>query len=209
MDETRPSQPDVGRYTRPEGWMKLAAQASMKKKTILNEWDGFCPGLRKKSSERRARPLSTRRAMHVVLRSDKAKGSHSLRKHAPRVDRILRRLSKKFNVRVTSMANVGNHIHIALRISNEDTWRQFISGFAGGIAKAVGYSRAAGDGQPFWNSRPFTRVVAWGEAFEILKDYITLNTLEALGLVPLRQKGQRMTKAMRRLIRKLKKEYRL
>ncbi|MBK7890323.1 MAG: hypothetical protein IPJ84_05575 [Bdellovibrionales bacterium] len=38
--------------------------------------------------------------------------------------------------------------------------------------------------QGFWNSRPFTRVIAWGRDYNIVKDYHTLNQLEADGVVP-------------------------
>ncbi|MBK7891990.1 MAG: hypothetical protein IPJ84_14475 [Bdellovibrionales bacterium] len=62
-------------------------------------------------------------------------------------------------------------------------WRGFISGITGGIARAVQHKRE-NPKQGFWNSRPFTRAVAWGRDYNIVKDYHTLNQLEADGAVP-------------------------
>src|SRR5262245_2681101 len=59
------------------------------------------------------RTLSTRHSMHLVLRSSKARGEWNFRqtKNKNAINRILKRFSAKYGVRLLSVANVGNHLH--------------------------------------------------------------------------------------------------
>ncbi|MBK7892254.1 MAG: hypothetical protein IPJ84_15835 [Bdellovibrionales bacterium] len=63
-------------------------------------------------------------------------------------------------------------------------WKGFISGITGGIARTIQRKRDSGVEQGFWNSRPFTRVIAWGRDYNVVNDYLVLNQLEADGAVP-------------------------
>ena len=45
--------------------------------------------------------------------------------------------------------------------------------------------------QTFWDARPFTRVAAWGKAYDQLKSYLRLNTLEALGFFPYQSRDKK------------------
>jgi REP element-mobilizing transposase RayT len=127
--------------------------------------------------------------MHMVLRSTKAKGAWSFK--SPKNERRIRELVKKFAtknvVRVLSMANVGNHLHFQIKLSNRHTYKPFIRGLTAAIAMAVsGASRwnplkkTAKD--RFWDYRPFTRIVQSYRAFLTLKDYIHINEIEGDGI---------------------------
>src|SRR5690242_20660502 len=61
------------------------------------------------------RPISTRRPMHVVLSSNRARGPWSLRRHQRAVREILRQMARRFGVRVYDFANVGSHLHLLVR----------------------------------------------------------------------------------------------
>ena len=61
------------------------------------------------------RPVSTRRPMHVVLTSQRARGPLWLRTHERTVRDVLRRMARRFEVRIYDFANVGSHLHIVLR----------------------------------------------------------------------------------------------
>ena len=61
------------------------------------------------------RPVSTRRPMHVVLTSQRARGEWSLRKHDQVVRGALRALARRFEIRVYDFANVGTHLHLLVR----------------------------------------------------------------------------------------------
>ena len=143
----------------------------------------FAPGQRTTRALRQYRPVATKEAMHLVLRSDRARGPKSLLKYDHVVRTVIAKIAARHGVRVYSIANAGNHLHITLKLSKQFLWRGFISGITGGIARAVQHKRE-NPKQGFWNSRPFTRAIAWGRDYNIVKDYHTLNQLEADGAVP-------------------------
>ncbi len=159
----------------------------------------FIPGRRTTLASRRARPIVMNQSLHVVLRSDLAKGAMNLRRHEVRIEKLLAQLAKRHGVHVFKMANVGNHIHIHLRVTKRLKWQGFISGLTGGIARAVGFIRGETD-RSFWNTRPFSRVVRGPRDFATIQDYVELNQLEANGEVPPRsmmRQGQRWRNVVR------------
>ncbi len=161
----------------------------MKRKQISfhgfpKEQRAFAPGRRTTRAARQRRPRATKEAMHLVLRSDRARGTTSLLKYDHVVRAVIARLAARSGVRVYRVVNAGNHLHITLKLSKQFLWKGFISGITGGIARALGYKRDQNSRQGFWNSRPFTRVIAWGRDYNVVKDYHTLNQLEADGAVP-------------------------
>jgi hypothetical protein len=144
------------------------------------------------------RPLDTRNTMHLVLRSAKARGEWSFKKpkNEAMIRQITNRFSQKFGVKILSLANVGNHLHFQIKLSNRFTYRPFIRALTASIAMAVtGASRWSPlkekfieNGEvpsdkklSFWDYRPFTRVVQGFKAFLNLRDYIEVNQLEGLG----------------------------
>lgn len=152
----------------------------------------------------KARPLATKRTMHLVLRSTKAKGEWSFRhpRNRKRVTAVILRFARKNGVRVMSMANVGNHLHLHMKLGNRYAYARFIRAITGAIAQTVtGRTRwnpsqlktsnqrpKAGDKQSgkvatlkFWDYRPFTRIVESWRAVLHLRDYVRINQLEGEG----------------------------
>ena len=154
----------------------------------------FNPGGRTTVASRQRRPVVMNQSMHITLRSDIAHGRLNLSKHWRKIDLITKSLAKSHGIHIFKMANAGNHLHIHLRVTRRLVWKGFISGLAGGIARAVGYRRrieqANGNmtvGRPFWNARPHSRIVWTGIDFSQINDYVTLNQMEAAGVVPPRK----------------------
>ncbi|MBK7892081.1 MAG: transposase [Bdellovibrionales bacterium] len=148
------------------------------------EQRAFSPGQRTTRQSRQCRPRGTKEAMHLVLRSDRAKGAKSLLKYDALVRALITKIARRHGVRIYRVVNAGNHLHITLKLSKQFLWRGFISGITGGIARAVQRKRDVKSKCGFWNSRPFTRLISWGRDYNIVKDYHTLNQLEADGVVP-------------------------
>lgn len=135
-----------------------------------------------------SRPLTTRNSMHLVLRSTKAKGSWSFARphNQKKIDQIVRKFSQKYGVRILSLANVGNHLHFHLQLTNLHTYKPFIRAVTAAIAIGVtGFSRwkkRPASEKTFWDRRPFTRVIADGRrAFLAVRDYVRINQLEGFG----------------------------
>jgi REP element-mobilizing transposase RayT len=144
----------------------------------------FSPGKRTTRASRQYRPVATKEAMHLVLRSDRAKGPKSLLKYDTIIRAVIAKLAKRHGVRIYRIVNAGNHLHITLKLSKQFMWKGFISGITGGIARTIQRKRDSGVEQRFWNSRPFTRLIAWGRDYNVVNDYLVLNQLEADGAVP-------------------------
>lgn len=135
------------------------------------------------------RPLDTRNSMHLVLRSSKAKGDWSFRRpqQAHKIRKLIEKFSRKYGVRVFSFANVGNHLHLHIKLGNRHAYKPFIRALTSAIAMAVtGISRwsprKADSKLRFWDYRPFTRVVQGFKSLLTLRDYIYLNKLEGYGV---------------------------
>ncbi len=142
----------------------------------------------KRASRLGNRPLTTKTTMHLVLRSTKATKDWSFKKPANelRVNNILKKFSDKYGIKLISIGNAGNHLHIHLKLSNRYTYKAFIRAVTAAIAMAVtGASRwnklkySAKD--RFWDYRPFTRIVESFKAFLGLNDYIEINNYEGQG----------------------------
>jgi REP element-mobilizing transposase RayT len=163
--------------------MKRAPQL----KLFANEPSAYGGDLQTTRSGRaRARPLDTKRTMHLVLRSTKAKGDWSFKKplNEKAIEVIFLRFGAKFGVKILSLANVGNHLHAQIKISNRHVFAGFLRAVSGAIAQVVtGRTRwhKIKARLKFWDRRPFTRVVKGQRAFLNLRDYIRLNELEGRG----------------------------
>jgi REP element-mobilizing transposase RayT len=105
---------------------------------------------------------------------------------AQKIQLILQKFSAKYGVTLLSVANVGNHLHIHLKLSNRRTYSPFIRAITSAIAMAAsGTSRWCTKAQKgirkFWDYRPFTKVVESHQYFLNLKDYVQINKFEGQG----------------------------
>lgn len=130
----------------------------------------------------RRRPLSTKQSMHIVLRSTQAKGEWSFRKQPQLIERLIHKYAKRYGVKVFSFANVGNHIHMHVRLGSRFTYPAFIRALTGAIALAVtGANKFRKLTRRFWDRRPFSRIVTSYRAFRNMQDYVRINKLEGDG----------------------------
>jgi hypothetical protein len=106
-----------------------------------------------KSNPKSARPVAVRQAMHLVLRSSLARNERSMLLHDRTIQRVLRRLAKRFGIRLYDIANSGNHLHLILRLPHRKALTPFLKAATGLIARIVlrverGHA---------WNDRPALR----------------------------------------------------
>lgn len=132
-----------------------------------------------KGNARSARSLDSKLPIHLTLRASKS----VLRtpKHFGVVEKIISDVARKHGVKIYKHANVGNHLHLAIKIPRLQRWAAFIRELTGRLGLAL---REAMGGQKLWLYRPHTRIVrGWRKAFGILKRYIELNQWEAEGFI--------------------------
>lgn len=143
--------------------------------------------LTKRKARQFARPLSTKHTMHLVLRSTRAVGRWSFNRpiNNKNIRGILRKFSSKYCIQLLSLANVGNHIHLHMRLTNRHTYKPFIRAVTSAIAMAITgvsrWRRKTTMSGSFWDRRPFTRIVIGRSSFLNVRDYIRINQLEATG----------------------------
>jgi REP element-mobilizing transposase RayT len=141
-----------------------------------------------KGNPRRARPLSTKHAIHLVLKSQWAYGEKSLlhERNCERVTRIVHRQAKRTGVRIYHFVNVGNHLHLVIRIQSKVLFKgkhdfhSFIRAISGLIARqALKAERNSAKNVKFWVARPFTRLISWGIDYNFVTRYMGKNRSQA------------------------------
>jgi REP element-mobilizing transposase RayT len=133
-----------------------------------------------------ARPIATKKTMHLVLRATAARGKYSMLRpvNARFVETTLEYVSRRHHVRVYEFANVGNHLHLLVRASTREGFKNFLRVLAGRIAQRVtGARKGKPWGGRFWDLLVFSRIVEWGRAFATARGYVFQNELEALGFL--------------------------
>lgn len=174
--------------------------------------------LNKRQNRTYARPISTSQTMHLVLRSSQAVGEKSFKTNSNKaaIQNILNKFAIKYGIRIISLANVGTHLHLHIKIARRAGYLCFIRAVTSAIAMHVSgrnrwtarvsnksiatlpeltsVSRAKLSAPKFWDYRPFTRIVEGFRAFLNMKDYIQINQLEGLG-VPRYQARMLLTRA--------------
>jgi hypothetical protein len=125
------------------------------------------------------RPVSTRRPMHVVLASERARGPWSLRRHERAVLGALRAMAHRFRVRVYDFANVGSHLHLLIRVRRRDVFQGFLRSFAGIVARRVTGARRGRPCGRFFTCLAWSRVVSWGRDYLLgMRHYVLRNRIE-------------------------------
>jgi REP element-mobilizing transposase RayT len=133
------------------------------------------------------RPVDSTKPLHLVFRSERAKGNWSLRrfKHIEHIRKLTYALAEKNQVKIFQYANAGNHLHLLVHAKDRDGFKRFTKTLTGLIARLVTGARKGNPIQgKFWDSLFFSRVVEWGRAFLAAKDYVIQNELEANGVIP-------------------------
>jgi REP element-mobilizing transposase RayT len=137
-------------------------------------------GVETKGHRKLERPLSTSRPIHLVLKSHKAKGSLSFltHKNKPVVEGIIREKARKFGVRVCQFANVGNHLHLKIRIASRPLFQAFLVSVTTLIARTLTGARRGKKFGKFWQGQAFTRVLVSRREELSLFGYIKANQIE-------------------------------
>ena len=165
----------------------------------------------KRSHAKTSRPLSSKSALHIVMKSKYATGSKNLKNYETVISKTAFKLAKKFGVKIYAI-NIGpTNIQILLRFSKRKQFQSFLRGFSGLVARKIlkaerGQARkydtafkkyeggrlssnkaplVVKKGERFWDQRPFTRIVSWGPSFNKTKNILfnSNSPLKAFGFL--------------------------
>lgn len=143
----------------------------------------FGGSLLDKGNPRGKRPLSTKKPIHVTMRSTTAVGRRSLlNRYASQITQsTLAECAKKAGVRIYRYQNVGNHIHLVIRLHHRQSWSRFIRSFTSLLKLRLEQLWRESISRLF-DLRPFTRVCSWGREFKTLSDYALKNYMDRWGI---------------------------
>ncbi len=119
-----------------------------------------------KNTRKGKRTLSSKRPVHLVLKSSKS----TLFKNRDFIQKTMNRQAKTFNHRIYTWSIQKNHIHVLIRFHNRASYIKFIRSFTGLIARKLG--------RGLWKWRPFTKVLSWGREMWNVNNYIFRNEME-------------------------------
>jgi len=125
------------------------------------------------------RPVSTRKPLHVVLSSHRARGPWSLQRHDRAVRGALRQMARRFDIRVYDFANVGSHLHLLVRCRRRGAFQGFLRSFAGIVARRVTGAKRGRPAGPFFDGLAWSRIVTWGRDYIGVRHYLFRNQIEA------------------------------
>ncbi len=127
------------------------------------------------------RPLSTRKWLHLILKSDKARGELSFlqAKNQTYIQKLIQSKAKKFGIKVAQQANVGTHLHLKIKISSRENFQKFLKSLTTLIARFVTGAKKGKPFGKFWQGLAFTRVLCSAKENWILDGYIAANRMEA------------------------------
>lgn len=146
----------------------------------------LAPGKRKLE-----RPLSSRRPIHVVVRSEQARGRWSFLgfKNRALVERVVNSQAKKFGVAIQDFANGGNHLHIKIKAASRIAVQSFLRAITSIIARKItGARRGFKLKKRFWDGLAFTRVLKSYREELYLRGYFIANRQEAALGQPARER---------------------
>ncbi len=112
---------------------KKPKQLSFDSKEFIKPKDEFGGSLLKGNNPKVKRPLSTTLPLHLCLRSNFS--TLRLPKNYGKVHKEIYRCAKKYGIKIYKYANVGNHIHLLIRLTKLKLWAKFIRELTSNIAK--------------------------------------------------------------------------
>lgn len=155
----------------------------------------FFGGALLKGNAKVRRPLSAKESIHLVLKSGQALGKNSMlqKRNVDKINQIVRAHAKKCHVKIYHFVNVGNHLHLVIKLNDLQLYSKFIRSISGLIARhvlkkergpeqakdiTVRSSNPANESS-FWVARPFTRLIAWGKDYKLVAQYMEKNHHQA------------------------------
>ena len=125
-----------------------------------------------KSKRKVARPLNPKLPTHLVL---KATNPFLLLKDKTKVEKVLRQQAHRAGVRLYDCGVHADHIHLAALFKTRQSYVRWIRAITSILVRQIHGLK--------WRLRPYTRISAWGKAFNNLKAYIGKNRAEGKMIV--------------------------
>lgn len=125
------------------------------------------------------RPLTTRKPLHIVMKSSVAKGQLSLLAKRLKVDEIISKWASACDVTIHEKQNMGNHLHLMVSFKARDGIKKFLRTISGLIARLVTKAeKGRAFGKRFWDHTVFTRIITGFRDRRGMQKYMAKNQVE-------------------------------
>ena len=133
-----------------------------------------------KGKRKGARVILPKHWVHLCLKSKKAHGSCSLWQKGKRqkIEKLIRTKAKQHNVQLKDAVNMGNHLHVKIKVTRHADFKAFLRSIAGHIARIATGARKGKKFGKFWDGLAFTRVLKTKFEELQLKGYFEANRIE-------------------------------
>lgn len=118
------------------------------------------------------RPFDPKRSLHLTLKAERP----VLFARRVEIEKEIRRWAARFHVKLYELAVNFDHIHVLLFAPSKRLLNAFHRALSSRLAALLG--------KGIWALLPFSRVVSWGRAFRVAREYIRRNREEAEGKRP-------------------------
>ncbi len=146
-------------------------------------------GSRLNGKRKGLRALSTKHAIHLILKSD-LKGVFN--PGNLRLEQLIRNTAERFHVRIYSTALNWSYIQCVIKIKDRKDYNAFIRVLTSILALRIRKHKNF-IGKVFI-LRPFTRILSWGRDFKNVLSYLVVNQLESQGLLVRPKKSKKSRK---------------
>ncbi len=139
-----------------------------------------------KGNARIARPLSTKKPVHMVMKSKLAKGERAFTKTkiAKQIDEVVKKLATENNIKLQRFANGGDHLHFVMNISSRKSFNIFLRAVSGLIARiTLGAERGSPVDKQFWDHKPYTKILESSEDIKAVSSIMNQRKPEATGFI--------------------------
>ncbi|MBN1114272.1 MAG: transposase [Oligoflexia bacterium] len=111
----------------------------------------------------------------------------------------INRHAELYNIKLYNFSINSNHLHLPLKLRYRDSYKKFIRGLTGTIARIALETKKGNAGinglvKKFWDTRPFSKIVNWGRHYVNTYFYVFENELEAAGFIKYRERKQKPNK---------------
>lgn len=145
----------------------------------------FGGALLKNSHAKTARPLSLKRAMHVVLSSESARGDWAFEKNKNKkiIETVLKTQGRKYGISIREIACAEENLHVLIRLRKRRSFAPFIRAVSGMLALMItGAGKTRKLKKKFWDQRPWTRVLEEIQGYSVIADREIHEHLKKIGL---------------------------
>ena len=131
----------------------------------------FAGGSLTKGKRKTQRPLSTKKPLHLILKSQ----SKNLLCRRKEILKFIDKYSQRFEIRAYGVSVQKDHIHFAVKIPSRGAYVKFIRTLSAMLSRIF---------KVRWRYLPFSRILSWGRDFRNVILYLKKNDEEVFGIRP-------------------------